>query len=153
MTRWSTFLHGPSMTSIVSLKLSRCWNVNDKGVEGIAARLNKLTFTCLHEVQVSVYGCEVSLSLCLYLQVHKLGRFRSHFQRLCNWRRHHYGDNTMQAAAQTEFERSNTNYRMCALREDPEPTFCFITLWCMIFVQQVRHWSQSPTIGQYCERV
>jgi len=38
-------------------------------------------FTCLnvvvcieHEVQVSVCGCEVSLSLCLYLQVHAFKR-------------------------------------------------------------------------------
>ena len=26
---------------------------------------------------------------------------------------------------------------MCALCEDREPTLCFITLWCMIFLQQV----------------
>jgi bacterioferritin-associated ferredoxin len=28
---------------------------------------------------------------------------------------------------------------MCALCEVPEPTLCFITLWCMIFLQQVHH--------------
>jgi len=27
-----------------------------------------------HEVQLSVYGCEVSLLLCLYLQVHTFER-------------------------------------------------------------------------------
>jgi len=26
---------------------------------------------------------------------------------------------------------------MCALCEDPETTLCFITLWCMTFLQQV----------------
>ena len=28
---------------------------------------------------------------------------------------------------------------MCALCEDPEPRLCFITVWCMIFLQQVHH--------------
>jgi hypothetical protein len=28
---------------------------------------------------------------------------------------------------------------MCALCEDREPTLCFITLWCIIFLQQVCH--------------
>ena len=28
---------------------------------------------------------------------------------------------------------------MCALCEDPEPTLHFITLWCMIFLQQFHH--------------
>jgi len=28
---------------------------------------------------------------------------------------------------------------MCALCEDPEPTLCSVTVWCMIFLQQVHH--------------
>jgi hypothetical protein len=28
---------------------------------------------------------------------------------------------------------------MCALCEVPEPTLCFITLWCMILLEQVHH--------------
>jgi len=39
---------------------------------------------------------------------------------------------------------------MCALCEDPEPSLCFVTLLCMIFLQKVRHGTQKPTIGQYC---
>jgi len=39
---------------------------------------------------------------------------------------------------------------VCALCEDPEPILCFITLWCMIFLQQVHLWPQRPTIGPYC---
>jgi hypothetical protein len=39
----STFLHGPSMTSIVSLNLSSL-NLNDEGLKGIAERCNKLTY-------------------------------------------------------------------------------------------------------------
>ena len=29
--------------------------------------------------------------------------------------------------------------RRGALCEDREPTLCFVTLWCMIFLQQVHH--------------
>jgi hypothetical protein len=38
----STFLHRPSMTSIVSLDLTYCTNLDDEGLEGIAKRCNKL---------------------------------------------------------------------------------------------------------------
>jgi len=40
----STFLHRPSMTSIVSLNLWGCYNLDDEGMEGIAERCNKLTY-------------------------------------------------------------------------------------------------------------
>jgi hypothetical protein len=40
----STFLHQPSMTSIVLLDLSFCYNLDDEGLEGIAKRCNKLTY-------------------------------------------------------------------------------------------------------------
>ena len=41
---WSTFLHRPSMTSIVLLDLSYCYNLDDEGLKGIAERCNKLTY-------------------------------------------------------------------------------------------------------------
>jgi len=41
---WSTFLHRPSMISIVSLDLSYCANLDDEGLKGIAERCNKLTY-------------------------------------------------------------------------------------------------------------
>jgi hypothetical protein len=40
----SRFLHRPSMTSIVSLNLSGCKNLDDEGLKGIAKRCNKLTY-------------------------------------------------------------------------------------------------------------
>ena len=40
----STFLHRPSMTSIVSLDLSFCSNLDDEGLKGIAERCNKVTY-------------------------------------------------------------------------------------------------------------
>ena len=39
----STFLHRPSMSSIMSLNLSGLPNLDDEGLEGIAKRCNKLT--------------------------------------------------------------------------------------------------------------
>ena len=39
----STFLHRPSMSSIMSLDLSGC-HLDDEGLEGIAERYNKLTY-------------------------------------------------------------------------------------------------------------
>jgi hypothetical protein len=40
----STFLHRPSMTSIVILHLSYCRSLDDEGLEGIAERCNYLTY-------------------------------------------------------------------------------------------------------------
>ena len=40
----STFLHLPTMTSIVSLSLLQCCNLDDEGLKGIAERCNKLTY-------------------------------------------------------------------------------------------------------------
>jgi hypothetical protein len=40
----STFLHRPSMTSMLSLNLSRCSNLDDEGLKGVAKRCNKLTY-------------------------------------------------------------------------------------------------------------
>jgi len=40
----STFLHRPSMSSIMSLNLSYFPNLDDEGLEGIAERCIKLTY-------------------------------------------------------------------------------------------------------------
>jgi hypothetical protein len=40
----STFLHRPSMISIVLLDLSFCRNLDDEGLKGIAERCNQLTY-------------------------------------------------------------------------------------------------------------
>jgi len=40
----STFLHRPSMTSIVLLMLWDCYSLDDEGFKGIAERCNKLTY-------------------------------------------------------------------------------------------------------------
>jgi len=40
----STFLHRPSMSSIISLNLSELPNLDDEGLAGIAERCNKLTY-------------------------------------------------------------------------------------------------------------
>ena len=40
----STFLHRPSMTSIVLLNLWYCPSLDDEGLKGIAERCNKLTY-------------------------------------------------------------------------------------------------------------
>jgi len=40
----STFLHRPYMSSIVSLNLSKCSNLDDEGLKGISERCNKLTY-------------------------------------------------------------------------------------------------------------
>ena len=41
---FSTFLHRPSISSILMLKLSNLPNLDDEGLEGIAERYNKLTY-------------------------------------------------------------------------------------------------------------
>jgi len=40
----STFLHRPSMSSVMSLNLSLLPDLDDEGLEGIAERCNKLTY-------------------------------------------------------------------------------------------------------------
>ena len=40
----STFLHGPSMSSIVVLDLTGCFCLDDEGLKGIAKRCNMLTY-------------------------------------------------------------------------------------------------------------
>jgi hypothetical protein len=73
----SQFLLRPSMTSIVSLELSDCYNLDDEGMKQIAERCNRLTFTTkcsglysTWSASVCVWGCDVSLSFCLYLQMY-----------------------------------------------------------------------------------
>ena len=40
----STFLHQPSMSSILLLDLPECFSLDDEGMKGIAERCNKLTY-------------------------------------------------------------------------------------------------------------
>jgi hypothetical protein len=75
-------------------------------------------FTCLnvvvcleHEVQVSVNGCDISLSLCLYLQMHTFERFEYQFLPQCNWCWNQHSDMSLQSAAQTDFGESIVHYR------------------------------------------
>ena len=80
-------------------------------------------FTCLnilgclqHEVQVSVYGCEVSLSLCLYLQMRTFERIGSLWVSLYNWCWYPYSDKSLHSAARTGFKWSTVHYRyVCTL--------------------------------------
>jgi hypothetical protein len=41
---WSSFFHQPTVTSIVSLSLDRCTELDDESLKGIAKRCNKLTY-------------------------------------------------------------------------------------------------------------
>jgi hypothetical protein len=57
----STFLRRPSMTSLVSLNLSNCLNLNDEGLTGIAERsinehiyMSNVVICLQHVVQVSL---------------------------------------------------------------------------------------------------
>jgi len=72
---------------------------------------------CLeYEVQVSVCGCEVSLSLCLYLQMHTFERIYSPSLLQCNWCRHQHNDKSLQSAVCTGFDGSRVHYRyVCTL--------------------------------------
>jgi len=72
---------------------------------------------CLeHEVKVSVYGCEVSLSLCWYLQMHTFERIESLSVLQGNWCWNQHGDKSLQSAAHTEFVFSVIHYRyVCTL--------------------------------------
>ena len=95
---------------------------------------------CLeHEVQVSVYGCEVSFHfVCIYRCVH-LKELK--VVQCC--------DVTDAGISMVVRQRSQLRVLnlaclpyitgMCALCEDPEPTLCFITVRCLIFLQQVHH--------------
>ena len=63
------------------------------------------------EVQVSVYGCEARLSLCLYLQMRTFEIIGSVLVLGCNWCWHQHGDKSLQTAAHTEFGGSSVHYR------------------------------------------
>jgi hypothetical protein len=70
----STFLHRPSMTSIVLMNLSNCYNLDDEGLTGIAKRCNKLRYLhiwmqckCLCVTVRWVY-CVVCVYRCVHLK-------------------------------------------------------------------------------------
>jgi hypothetical protein len=104
-------------------------------------------------VQVSVCGCEVSLlCVCIYRCVH-LKELA-----VCCCPNVTDPGISMVICNCNQLRVLNLFYLdyitgMCAVCEDPEPTLCFITVCCMIFVQQVHHISQRPTTGPYFEIV
>jgi len=77
-------------------------------------------------------GCEVSLSLCFYLQMHTFERIDSLLVHQCNWCWHHHGDKSLQSAVCTEFVGSRVHYRyVCTLwRPWMYIVFCNYGLWC-----------------------
>jgi len=88
---------------------------------------------CLeHDVQVSVCGCEVSLSLCLYLQMHTFQRIGSLWLLQCNCCWHHHGDKSLQSAAWIEFDESRGHYRYVCTLWRPWIYIVFYNygLWC-----------------------
>jgi len=72
---------------------------------------------CLErEVQMSLYGCEVGLSLCLYLQMRTFERIVSLLVFKYNWCWNQHGDTSLQSAAHAEFVGSTVHYRyVCTL--------------------------------------
>jgi hypothetical protein len=124
-----TFLHGTSMTSIVSLNLS-CPNLDDEGLKGIAERCNKLTYlhiwkyckgvcVCLCEVSllcVCVYRCvhlkELDVSFCYKITDTGISNVITRCTQLCVL-------NLMDVKSITG---------LCAVCNVPEPSLCFITL-------------------------
>jgi hypothetical protein len=114
----STFNDLRSVIGPVRMHQSGWWRVerNCKKVQQVTI------FTCLnvvvcleHEVQDSMCGCEVSLSMCLYLQMHTFERIEGLLV-WCNWCWHQHGDKSLQSSARTEFSESRVHYRyVCTL--------------------------------------
>ena len=115
----STFLHRPSMNSIVLLELSCCYNLDDEGLKGIATRC---IFTCpnvvvclKHEVLVSVWLWRQFI-IVFYLQVHTFERIGGFWVLLCNWCWNQHVDTLLQSVAPTGFDGSTVHYRyVCTL--------------------------------------
>jgi hypothetical protein len=143
---WSTFLHQSSMTSMVVLNLTDCRYLVDEGLKGIAERCNKLTFYMFH---CSGLSWTWSASVCVWLW----GKFII----VCIYRCIYLEKltvcgccNVTDAGISIVISHCNQLRVLdltglayitgtCALCEDSEPTLSFITLWCMIFLQQVHH--------------
>ena len=74
----------------------------------------------------SLCGCEVSLPLCLYLQMQTFERTNSLSVLQCNWCWRQHGHKSLQSAARTEFDELRVHYRyVCSFWR---PWLCFITL-------------------------
>jgi hypothetical protein len=119
-----------------------------------------IIFTCLnvvvcleHEVQVFVCGCEVSLyCVCIYRCIH--------LERLAVSRCLNVTDAGVSIVISHCIRLRTLNLNglkqitgMYALCEDANLTLHFITLWCMISLQEVHNRPQRPTTGPYCEPV
>jgi len=55
-------------------------------------------------------GCEVSLSLCFYLQMHTFGRIGIILVHQCNWSWNQHGDMSLKSVAHTGIYRSTVHY-------------------------------------------
>ena len=102
---------------------------------------------CLkHKVHVSVHGCEVSLSLCLYLQMYTFERIESLWALQCNWCWNQHRSKSLHSAACTGFKLSAIHYRYVCTLWRTSTYIVLYNLW-------VHHWPQRPTTGPYCEPV
>jgi hypothetical protein len=81
-----------------------------------------------HEVQVSTYGFEVNLSLCLYLQIHTFERIVSLYVQQFNWCWNQHGDKSLQSAACTGIDGSVTHNRYVCTLQKPWTHVVFITM-------------------------
>ena len=100
----------------------------------------------------SASGCEVRLSLCLYLQMHTFERTGSLLLWQSNWCCHQHCDKTMQSAACIEFDLFTVHYRYVCTSWRPWMYIVFLKSMCIIF-PHVHHWSQRTTTAPYCEPV
>jgi len=90
--------------------------------------MSKCSVCLEHEVQVSVCGCEVSLSLCLYLQMYTFERIVSLLVQQNNWCWHHHGDKAPQTAVCTGCDGSRVHYKYVCTLWRSWIYFVFITM-------------------------
>jgi hypothetical protein len=130
----STFREFHSVVGPVRLHQSGWWKVerNCRKVQQVNIFTCPNVVVCLvHEVQVSVCGCEVSLSLCLYLQMHTFERIGSLWALQCKWCWNQHGDKSLQSAARTEFGGCTANYiYVCTLWR---PWTCIVFCNSMVY--------------------
>ena len=110
----STFHELHSVFGPVRMLQSGWWRVesNCRKVQYVNIFICLNVAVCLgHDVHVSVCGCQVSLLLCLYLQMYTSERIGGLCVQLCNWCWNQHGGKTLQSAARTGFELSTVHYR------------------------------------------
>ena len=157
--------HQPSMSSIMSLDLSSCCNLDDEGLKGIAERCNKLRYfkLVLYIVYMSKcsgvsWSCSASACVCLWRN------FIISFYRCIHLKKLEVGEcQNITDAGISMVVRQCSQLRLlrlscissitglCALCENPEYSICFITISRMMILKQVHQQAQRPTTGPYCE--